>query len=163
MTLDQLKRRNLGFLENVGPISLARYPDRSPAVNWYEAIDKWAIGEERLKKIEFPFGGLWSTFYVCNGSLPLHVDILEENALTYGMIVSNSHDLIIKTKNVQLPAQAGDIYALNPNEDHGAETEGLFVFAARDLKYHSLPTVEKARRLFLRDIQIVAENLRKAA
>lgn len=159
----RLTRQRLGFLEHIETISIARYPDRSPCINWNKAVDLWSVGSGSLRKIETGLTSLWSTFFVCDGNLPLHVDMIGKNMTTMGMIIANESPILITTEAQKVAADACDIFALDPEEEHGAETHGRFIFATRDLKNHELPTVEKARRLFLRDLARISEHLERAS
>ena len=103
-------RKRLGFLEHYGSISLARYPDRSPCVDWHRAVDLWSEGSGYLRRLETGMANLWSSLFVCDGRLPLHVDMVGKGVTTMGMIIANESSLKIASKEQVVQADSGDIF-----------------------------------------------------
>lgn len=156
-------RSALGYIEHVGSISLARHHDQLPPISW-EAVEKETceqhVGPRKgpLEYMPIPIEGLWASWFVCHGRLPLHVDEVGSDMSTLGLIAVADEDLELNAGGRHVEASPGDMFVLDPARRHGAETKGMLVFGARDLRKHELPKADKARRMFMRDLTKIAKR-----
>tara|TARA_Y100001968_G_scaffold142506_1_gene130236 strand:- start:3 stop:515 length:513 start_codon:yes stop_codon:yes gene_type:complete len=151
-------RSNLGYHEHAGTISLARHSAVDlPAIDWPKILK-----EQRTPLYSLtPLNTL--TFYsihcyAIDGRLKQHTDCVAEMEMTSGIIIHGQNDLHLNSGGSVLPASAGDQFLLDPLIDHGAETEGLLIFAAHDEDVEHLPTAPEARKMFLTALQEIAND-----
>ena len=163
MLLTERNRRiALGFLEHIGSISIARYRNRSQSIDWARLMKEWDTGENGegndLRKLDPDVPGLVLTYFACHGSLPLHIDMVGRNKLTFGAIIHSSAPLSLDAPQQSVEVEAGALFVLDPATQHGATTDGSFLFATIDLAEHEAPTAEKFRRRVNRDLRRIADR-----
>lgn len=156
------RRKALGFLEHIGSISIARYRNRSQSIDWSRLMKDWDTGESGemndLRKLDPDVPGLVLSYFACHGNLPLHIDKVGYNRLTFGAIIHSTAPLSIDAPHQSVEVEAGALFVLDPNKQHGATACGSFLFATIDLPEHEAPTAEKFRRRVERDLGRIAER-----
>jgi hypothetical protein len=157
---ERQRRVALGFLEHIGTISIARYRNQHPPIDWGRLMHEWDSGEggddSILRRLEPDVPGLLLSYFACHGTLPLHVDSVGPGNLTFGAIVHTTRDLELDADGESVGVDPGAIFLLDPTSRHGAKADGSFVFATMDLPSHEAPTAEKFRRRVSRDLRRIA-------
>ena len=92
------------------------------------------------------------SIYHVQGKLELHTDIAPDEEMTMGMILQADNDLILTTGRSHTSAKPGDIFTLDPNKRHGANTNGSLVFAATDYHKALVPSAGCYRQIIDREI-----------
>jgi len=156
------RRVALGFLEHIGSISIARYRNHSSSVDWERLMKEWDTGESGqgndLRRLDPDIPGLTLTYFACHGSLPLHVDMVGRNKLTFGAIIHSRAPLSIDAPHESVEVEAGAVFMLDPSKEHGATADESFLFATIDLAEHEAPTAEKFRRRLNRDLRRISDR-----
>jgi len=156
MNAARIKKVELGFLEHVGSASIARYPDRGPFLDWTKITVRWQ-DQRNEKQINFAIEKLWAKYYGHNE----YTQVFESkpDKIQIIMIVYCEENISLKIGKHDSEVNVGDIIAIDPGQN--IKATGNFIIAKRNFKEHEVPKVEKARRLFLKDLQKISKHMKQ--
>lgn len=142
-----------------GHIALSHGPMPITGIDWPALIrslndtDDADLDDHFLYGIEPRGISLRVDFYMMRADLKLHTDLtMHPGMTTLGVIVAADPDLLITTGQNSLPAQAGDVYHLDPTKRHGTRTKGFLAFATQDYLGHQIPPPGEFRAIALTEL-----------
>ena len=162
MQNDALKRnKQLGYIEKTEIMWLARYPEKAPEVHWHDLATRWReplAGDccgmvPTCQSTRVMIENLWAEFFICHNSALVSDRGPEKGFIRLGFLAYRENLVSIQEKRNLIEITVGDIFLTQQDEKLEIRAPGLFVYGTKDIRECNLPNVEKARRLFLRDVE----------